>query len=75
MSEYDHHTLKNYNEEEVLNQILQKSKEEAQNKDELEKKNDELLKIMQQIEENKPEGWDKWGFAPKKVISEENNLD
>ena len=29
----------------------------------------------QQIEENKPEGWDKWGFAPKKVISEENNLD
>ena len=75
MSEYDHHTLKNYNEEEVLNKILQKSKEEAQNKDELEKKNDELLKIMQQIEENKPEGWDKWGFAPKKVISEENNLD
>ncbi len=75
MSEYDHHTLKNYNEEEVLNQILQKSKEEAQNKDELEKKNDELLKIMQQIEENKPEGWEKWGFAPKKVISEENNLD
>jgi hypothetical protein len=47
MSEYDHHTLKNYNEDEVLNQILQKSKEEAQNKDELEKKNDELLKIMQ----------------------------
>ena len=75
MSEYDHHTLKNYNEDEVLNQILQKSKEEAQNKDELEKKNDELLKIMQQIEENKPEGWEKWGFAPKKVISEENNLD
>ena len=75
MSEYDHHTLKNYNEEEVLNQILQKSKEEAQNKDELEKKNDELLKIMQQIEENKPEGWEKWGFAPKKVISEEKNLD
>ena len=30
---------------------------------------------MQQIEENKPEGWEKWGFAPKKVVSEENNLD
>jgi hypothetical protein len=30
---------------------------------------------MQQIEENKPEGWEKWGFAPKKVMSEENNLD
>ena len=72
MSQYDH---QNYNEEEVLNQILLKSKEEAENKVELEKKNDELLKIMQQIEENKPEGWEKWGFAPKKVVSEENNLD
>lgn len=27
---------------------------------------------MQQIEENKPEGWEAWGFAPKKVIDQEN---
>jgi hypothetical protein len=34
-----------------------------------------LIQYREWVEENKPEGWEKWGFAPKKVVSEENNLD
>ena len=44
-------------EEDQLAIILEQSKKENSEKEEMIKKNDQLMQMMKQIEEDKPEGW------------------
>ena len=44
--------------------IMEKSKQEAEYQEQMKKKNEELLKLMQKIEDDKPK--DGWGQMAKK---------
>lgn len=52
-----------------MNLIIEKSKQEAAQQEKMQQMNDELLKVMMQIEKQKPE--DGWGFK-RSELSEED---
>ena len=44
-------------EEEMLRKVMEQSKQEAEEQEKMFQKNDELLTLMKQIEDDKPENW------------------
>lgn len=52
--------------------IMEKSKQEAEYQELLRKKNEELLELMKQIEDNKPK--EGWGQKAKKDMSDEDQF-
>jgi hypothetical protein len=60
-------------EEEQLELVLQKSRVEAEHIDEMKKKNEQLLAMMKQIDDAKPEGWGLKKADPSKVGQNEED--
>ena len=47
----------------MMKMVLEKSREQAEHDEQMRKKNEELLNLMQKIENEKPD--DGWGFKKK----------
>lgn len=69
LEEQRYTSMKN-EEDEMIQKAMQASKEEEKEREEMVKKNEQLMKLMKQIEDDKPENW-----GLKKINAEDPNQD